>query len=222
MIRVLVADDQSLLRAGFRMIIDAQPDMRVVAEASDGADALEGVRRHRPEVVLMDIRMPVLDGIAATRRITATSDGPRVVILTTWDLDEYVFEALSAGASGFLLKDVPPEDLVRAIRVTAAGDALCAPSVTRKLIEAYTSGRTPTPGTVALDSLTEREREILELVARGLSNAEVGQRLHVGESTVKSHVGHILGKLELRDRVQAVILAYEAGLVRPGMREARG
>jgi DNA-binding NarL/FixJ family response regulator len=220
MIRVLVADDQSLVRAGFRMIIDAQPDMRVVADASDGADALEGVRRHRPDVVLMDIRMPVLDGIAATRRIATTADAPRVVILTTWDLDEYVFEALSAGASGFLLKDVPPEDLVRAIRVTAAGDALCAPSVTRKLIEAFTSGRATTTAAVALDSLTEREREILELMARGLSNGEVGQCLHVGESTVKTHVGHILGKLELRDRVQAVILAYEAGLVRPGMQEA--
>ena len=206
------------------MIIDAQPDMRVVAEASDGMEAVDGVRRHGPDLVLMDIRMPVLDGIAATRRIT-TSTTPakaRVVILTTWDLDEYVFEALTAGASGFLLKDVPPEDLVRAIRVTMAGDALCAPSITRRLIEAFTSGRPQASGDTVLAELTERERDILELVARGLSNVEIAQRLHLGESTVKTHVGHIFDKLELRDRVQAVILAYEAGLVRPGSPEPDG
>ena len=206
------------------MIIDAQPDMRVVAEASDGAEAVNGVRRHRPDLVLMDIRMPVLDGIAATRRITASAGPakPRVVILTTWDLDEYVFDALTAGASGFLLKDVPPEDLVRAIRVTAAGDALCAPSITRRLIEAFASGRTPASSDIMLAELTERERDILALVARGLSNLEIAQHLHLGESTVKTHVGHIFDKLDLRDRVQAVILAYEAGLVRPGSADPDG
>jgi len=216
--RVLIADDQALVRAGFRMIIDTQADMRVVAEAADGVEAADAVRRHRPDLVLMDIRMPRLDGIEALRRIVASHEPapPRVVMLTTWDLDEYVFEALTAGASGFLLKDIPPEDLIRAIRVTAAGDALCAPSVTRRLVEAFaTSGRQVVASGV-LAQLTDRERDILELVARGLTNAEIATRLVVAESTVKTHVSHLLDKLELRDRVQAVILAYEVGLVRPG------
>ena len=214
--RVLIADDQALVRAGFRMIIDAEEDMRVVGEAADGSEAVEQSRRATPDIVLMDIRMPNMDGIEATRRLTAAGNGARVIILTTYDLDEYVFEALGAGASGFLLKDVPPEDLVRGIRVTAQGEALLAPSVTRRLIEQFASSR-PAPGT-SLESLTEREVEVLTLLARGLSNAEIAGKLFVGESTVKTHVGHILEKLGLRDRVQAVIAAYEAGLVKPGAR----
>ena len=215
-IRVLVADDQALVRAGFRMIIDAEGDMCVVAEANDGRDAVELTRRTAPQVVLMDIRMPNVDGIEATRRLTASGTVPRIIILTTYDLDEYVFDALTAGASGFLLKDVPPEDLVKAIRVTAAGDAMLAPSITRRLIEQFARQRPVTPGTDRLAGLTERELEVLRLMARGLSNAEIAGRLFLGESTVKTHVGHILDKLGLRDRVQAVILAYEAGLILPG------
>jgi DNA-binding NarL/FixJ family response regulator len=219
---VLVADDQALVRAGFCMIIDAQEDMRVVAEAGDGVEAVDRSRRTLPQVVLMDIRMPAMDGIEATRRLTApgSTAPPRVVILTTYDLDEYVFDALAAGASGFLLKDVPPEDLVRAIRVAAEGEALLAPTVTRRLIEQFARARPAAPDAGRLEALTQREVEVLRLLARGLSNAEIAATLFLGESTVKTHVGHILDKLHLRDRVQAVIAAYEAGLVRPGQPDA--
>ncbi len=210
MIRVVIADDQALVRAGFRLIVESQPDMQVAGEAADGQEAIDLVRREKPDVVLMDIRMPRVDGLAATRQVASTT---RVVILTTHELDEYVFDALSAGASGFLLKAAPPEDLIRAIREVASGDALLAPSVTRRLIEEFAkrpepSGHRPKE----LDSLTEREVEVLREVARGLTNAEIAERLHVAETTVKTHVAHVLDKLELRDRVQAVILAYEAGL----------
>ncbi|HXC78868.1 MAG TPA: response regulator transcription factor [Candidatus Acidoferrum sp.] len=213
-IRVAIADDQGLVRAGFRMIVGSQPDMEVVGEAGDGQAAIELVRREKPDVVLMDIRMPRMDGIAATRSITGSAGSPaRVVILTTYELDEYVFDALAAGASAFLLKAAPPEDLVQAIRVVAAGDALLAPSVTKKLIGEF--ARRPKPAARAakqIGLLTEREREVLTEVARGLTNAEIAARLHVAETTVKTHVAHVLDKLELRDRVQAVILAYETGL----------
>jgi len=221
-IRVLIADDQALLRAGFRMILDAQEDMEVVGEAGDGAQAVELTGRLLPHVVLLDIRMPNMDGIDATRRITARgpSSAPRVVILTTYDLDEYVFDALASGASGFLLKDVPPEDLVRAVRVAAEGEALLAPSVTRRLVEQFVRQRPAAEeATRRLAALTDRETEVLRLVARGMSSAEIAATLFLGESTVKTHVGHILEKLDLRDRVQAVILAYEAGLVRAGQLE---
>jgi DNA-binding NarL/FixJ family response regulator len=213
-IRVAIADDQAMVRAGFRMIVESQPDLRVAGEASDGQEAVDLVRRERPDVVLMDVRMPRLDGIAATREVAGMT---RVVILTTFELDEYVFDALAAGASAFLLKAAPPEDLVRAIRVVAGGDALLAPSVTRRLIEEF--AKRPEPSNKKpkeLDSLTERELEVLKEIARGLTNSEIGARLHVSETTVKTHVAHLLDKLELRDRVQAVILAYEAGLVVPG------
>jgi DNA-binding NarL/FixJ family response regulator len=221
-IRVLVADDQALVRAGFRMIIDAQEDMEVVAEADDGVEAVDRSRRTLPHVVLMDIRMPTMDGIEATRRLTRPGSNmpPRVVILTTYDLDEYVFDALAAGASGFLLKDVPPEDLVRAIRVTAEGEALLAPTVTRRLIEQFAMARPAALDAGRLAALTDREVEVLRLLARGMSNAEIAGTLFLGESTVKTHVGHILDKLQLRDRVQAVIAAYETGLVRPGQADA--
>jgi DNA-binding NarL/FixJ family response regulator len=211
LIRVAIVDDQAMVRAGFRMIIQSQPDMEFCGEAADGHDAIELVRREHPDVVLMDIRMPRMDGIEATRQVSGTT---RVVILTTFELDEYVFDALAAGASAFLLKAAPPEDLLRAIRVVAEGDALLAPSVTRKLIEEF--ARRPEPAAAKpkqLDSLTERELEVLQEVARGLTNAEIAQRLHVSETTVKTHVAHMLDKLELRDRVQAVILAYQSGLV---------
>jgi DNA-binding NarL/FixJ family response regulator len=213
-IRVAIADDQAMVRAGFRMIVGSQPDMEVAGEAGDGQEAIDLVRRERPDVVLMDIRMPRVDGIAATRQITGgASSATRVVILTTYELDEYVFDALAAGASAFLLKAAPPEDLIRAIRVVASGEALLAPSVTRRLIEEF--ARRPEPAARKarqLDVLTERERDVLLEVARGLTNAEIASRLHVAETTVKTHVAHVLDKLELRDRVQAVILAYEAGL----------
>jgi len=211
MIRVALADDQALVRAGFRMIVASQPDMQVAGEAADGQQAVEMVNRERPDVTLMDIRMPRLDGIAATRQVAAIT---RVVILTTYELDEYVFDALAAGASAFLLKAAPPEELIRAIRVVASGDALLAPSVTRKLIEEF--ARRPEPQArkaTKLEALTDRERVVLGEVARGLTNAEIAARLHVAETTVKTHVAHVLDKLDLRDRVQAVILAYEAGLV---------
>ena len=199
-----------MVRAGFKMIVQSQPDMQVAGEAADGHEAIDLVNRERPDVVLMDIRMPRLDGIQATRKI---ADASRVVILTTFELDEYVFDALAAGASAFLLKAAPPEDLVKAIRVVAEGDALLAPSVTKRLIEEF--ARRPEPAAKKpkeIESLTEREREVLNEVARGLTNAEIAQKLHVSETTVKTHVAHVLDKLELRDRVQAVILAYEAGL----------
>jgi len=211
LIRVAIADDQAMVRAGFRMIVQSQPDLRVAGEAADGQEAIDLVKRERPDVVLMDIRMPRVDGIAATRQVAGLT---RVVILTTFELDEYVFDALAAGASAFLLKAAPPEDLIKAIRVVAAGEALLAPSVTRRLIEEFAKRPQPAPNkSKQLETLTEREREVLHEVARGLSNAEIAQRLHVSETTVKTHVAHLLGKLELRDRVQAVILAYEAGLV---------
>jgi len=217
-IRVLVADDQHLVRTGFRMILDTEDDIEVVAEAADGAEAVELAARHRPDVVLMDVRMPQVDGIEATRRLAARDvrDHARVLILTTFDLDDYVYAALRNGASGFLLKDTPAEELVRAVRVVAGGEALLAPSVTRRLIEEFSRGPArPTPPT-ELATLTEREHEVLGLMARGLSNAEIADELVLGETTVKTHVGRILTKLRLRDRVQAVVLAYESGLVTPG------
>jgi DNA-binding NarL/FixJ family response regulator len=217
-IRVVIVDDQALVRAGFKMILQAQPDIQVVGEAGDGQQALGLVRSLRPDVVLMDIRMPGLDGIEATRQITAESLPARVVILTTYDLDEYVFDALAAGATGFLLKHVPPEELVHGVRVAAGGDALLAPSVTRRLIAEFTKNRAPIqPRSKDLDTLTDRERDVLRYLARGLSNAEIAGELHVGEATVKTHVAHLLDKLELRDRVQAVIYAYEIGVVKPGL-----
>ena len=219
MIKVLVVDDQQLVRTGFRMICDAEPDLTVVGDAADGAAAVDECKRLSPDVVLMDIRMPVMDGVEACARITTTAEPARVLMLTTFDLDDYVYSALRAGASGFLLKDTPPEHLVEAIRTVAAGDALLAPSVTRRLIEAF--ARTPTPATTAssqsqVASLTERELDVLGLMARGLSNAEIADKLYLGETTVKTHVGRVLMKLGLRDRVQAVVFAYENGLVVPG------
>jgi len=216
-IRVLLVDDQALVRAGFRMILEAQPDIEVVGEAEDGQKAIDAARNLRPDVVLMDIRMPGLDGIEATRRLTASGSPARVVILTTYDLDEYVFDALAAGATGFLLKHVPPEELVRGVRVAAGGESLLAPSVTRRLIEEFAKHRTPVRSSKELDSLTERERDVLRLLAKGMSNPEIAADLHVGEATVKTHVAHVLDKLDLRDRVQAVIFAYEVGLVKPGI-----
>jgi DNA-binding NarL/FixJ family response regulator len=210
-IRVLVADDQSMVRAGFRMLLSGEPDIEVVAEASNGAEAVDKAARFRPTVVLMDIRMPELDGLEATRRILAADDASRILILTTFDLDEYVYEALRAGASGFVLKDDPPEQLLAAIRTVAAGQALLSPSVTTRVIKQF--ARTPrTAPPKALDELTERELDVFRLVARGHSNAEIGRELYIGETTVKTHITHILQKLELRDRVQAVVLAHEAGL----------
>jgi DNA-binding NarL/FixJ family response regulator len=218
LIRVLVADDQGLVRAGFVKLLDAEDDMRVVGEASDGSEAIDQAAVTTPDVVLMDIRMPHVDGIEATRRIRLQPNPPRVVILTTFDLDEYVFDAIKAGASGFLLKDAPADQLVGGVRLVASGEALLAPSITRRLIEEFAK-RPPRPaadGPPELAELTSREREIMTLVARGMSNGEIAGRLVVGESTVKTHVGNILMKLDLRDRVQAVVLAYETGLVQPG------
>jgi DNA-binding NarL/FixJ family response regulator len=215
--RVVVADDQALVRTGFRMILTAD-GIEVVAEAGNGVEAIEAVRRTRPDVVLMDIRMPELDGLEAARRLLAgPDDGPRVVMLTTFDLDHYVYAALSAGASGFLLKDVTPEHLVAAVRLVRSGDALLAPSITRRLVERF-ARRDEATATVHRDlaALTPRELEVLRLLAQGLSNAELAGELHLSEATVKTHVARILGKLGLRDRVQAVVLAYETGLVAPG------
>ncbi|MGZ4388050.1 MAG: response regulator [Gaiellaceae bacterium] len=220
MIKVLIADDQALVRAGFRMILDAEGDVEVVGEATDGREAVAEARRTSPDVVLMDIRMPEQDGIEATRQLLGGSDGeggPRILILTTFDLDEYVYEALRAGASGFLLKDTPPEQLVAAIRVVAAGEALLDPSVTKRVIEEYVGKhRAQRPEPRGLSELTAREHEVLMLVARGLSNAEIARELFVSETTVKTHVARVLMKLGLRDRVQAVVLAYEHGVVEPG------
>jgi DNA-binding NarL/FixJ family response regulator len=217
-ISVLLADDQPLLRRGFRMILEAEPDLTVTAEAGDGAEAVELTRRQAPDVVLMDIRMPGTDGIEATRRITVAHPDVRVLVLTTFDLDEYAFGALRAGASGFLLKDVRPAELVAAIRTVAAGDAVVSPRVTRRLLEEYAQVLPPSGDQYPqLAALTDREREVLVLVARGLSNAELAASLYVSEATVKSHVGRILSKLGLRDRVQIVVLAYESGLIRPGV-----
>ena len=216
-IRVLLADDQALVRAGLRTILGSQDDIEVVGEAPDGELAVAMASRLRPDVVLMDVRMPVLDGIEATRRITRGGLRGRILILTTYELDEYVFDALGAGASGFLLKHAPPEELVQGVRLVAAGDSLLAPSVTRRLIEEFARRPAPTARPPeALVTLTERELEVLRLIARGLTNAEMAARLHVSETTIKTHVGHVLDKLDLRDRVQAVILAYEAALVTPG------
>jgi DNA-binding NarL/FixJ family response regulator len=218
-VRVLIADDQALVRAGFKMILDAEADVDVVGEASHGAEAVAMAERLQPDVVLMDIRMPELDGIEATRRvIAAAGDRPvRVLILTTFDLNEYVYEALRAGASGFLLKDVPPEQLVTGIRVVAEGEALLAPSITRRLIQEFAvTVPAPAEPPKGLDELTARELEVFKLVARGLSNAEIAEELIVGETTVKTHVARVLMKLGLRDRVQAVVLAYESGVAVPG------
>jgi DNA-binding NarL/FixJ family response regulator len=217
-IRVLVVDDQELVRSGFCVILDAADGITVVGEAADGEAAVSQVAAHQPDVVLMDIRMPGMDGLAATRQITSgPSAAPRVVILTTFDLDDYVYEALRAGASGFLLKDSPRHDLIAAVRAAAAGDALLAPSVTRRLIEAFARRPPETaPAPSRLASLTARERDVLLMLARGRSNAEIAVGLFVSEATVKTHVGNVLAKLGLRDRVQAVILAYETGLVVPG------
>jgi DNA-binding NarL/FixJ family response regulator len=216
-IRVLLCDDQALVRSGFRMILEAREDIEVVGEAEDGAQALELARRRRPDVILMDVRMPRLDGVEATRRLVEAGSEARVLILTTFDLDEYVYEALRAGASGFLLKDLQPAELVEAIRVVARGEALLAPTVTRRLLDRFAHALPGRPGEQppGLSSLTEREREVLGLLADGLSNAELAERLFLSETTVKTHVSSILRKLGLRDRVQAVVMAYQAGLVRP-------
>jgi DNA-binding NarL/FixJ family response regulator len=217
-VKLLLVDDQPLLRTGFRMVLGSEPDLDIVGEAGDGAEAVDLARRLLPDVVLMDIRMPRMDGVAATRAIVAARLPVRVLILTTFDLDEYVVGALRAGASGFLAKDVPAEDLVTAIRTVAAGDAVVAPRILRRLLERFAQVL-PDPNAGApreLDVLTEREREVLVQVARGQSNAEIARELQVSETTVKTHVGHVLTKLGLRDRVQAVVLAYESGLVRPG------
>jgi len=218
-IRVVVVDDQEIVRAGFAALLGTQADFSVVGTAADGEEAVEVCRTGRPHVVLMDVRMPVADGIEATRRVTADGKrSPRVIVLTTFDLDEYVYDALGAGASGFLLKDVTPTDFVAALRVIAAGDALLSPAVTRRLLDRYADRLPPVSDGrhAGLATLTEREVEVLKLVARGLSNREIADRLVLAEPTVKTHVSHVLDKLELRDRAQAVVLAYELGLVRPG------
>jgi DNA-binding NarL/FixJ family response regulator len=214
-IRVLVADDQPLVRSGFRMVLEDRPDLELVGEAGDGAEAVSLVDELDPDVVLMDVRMPGLDGVEATRRLVAAGSRARILVLTTFDLDEYVYAAIRAGASGFLLKDVEPAELVDAIRVVAAGNALFGPAATERLVARF--GGEPDPAaTRTLDGLTEREREILRLMASGLSNAELAKQLHLSETTVKTHVSSVLRKLRVRDRVQAVIAAFEAGLVRPG------
>jgi DNA-binding NarL/FixJ family response regulator len=213
-IRVVLADDQALVRAGFRMILRAEPGIEVVGEAGNGLEAVARVEEHRPEVVLMDVRMPQLDGIQATARIAQSCPTSRVLVLTTFDLDEVVFGALRAGASGFLLKDAPEERLVTAIRVVAEGGSLFAPAVTRRLVEQF-ARQSPLPAPTSLSELTAKETEVLTMMARGLTNAEIARGLFITENTVKTHVAHILTKLDLRDRVQAVVLAYESGLIRP-------
>jgi DNA-binding NarL/FixJ family response regulator len=225
LVRVLVVDDQALVRAGFRMICEAEVDLTVVGEAADGVAAVELAARTAPDVVLMDIRMPAMDGVEACSRIVSAHEQVRVLILTTFDIDDYVYAALRAGASGFLLKDTPPEQLVEAIRVVAGGDALLSPSVTRRVIETFAASASPVPATplAGLDTLTEREHDVLKLMAKGYSNAEIAATLFLGEATVKTHVGRVLMKLGLRDRVQAVVAAYEHGIVTPGARtEAAG
>jgi DNA-binding NarL/FixJ family response regulator len=211
-IRVLVADDQSMVRAGFRMLLAGEDDIEVVAEASNGLEAVDKVARFQPTVVLMDIRMPELDGLEATRRILATDSAARILILTTFDLDEYIYEALRAGASGFVLKDDPPEQLIAAVRTVAAGDALLSPTITKRVISQFGRVARPTPPK-ELGDLSSREQEVFRLIARGLSNAEIGQDLYISETTVKTHVTHILQKLNVRDRVQLVVLAYQTGFV---------
>jgi DNA-binding NarL/FixJ family response regulator len=220
-IRILLVDDQALVRAGFRMILDAETEMAVVGEAADGHAAIEQARSLQPDVVLMDIRMPELDGLESMRRILADTEGnaaPKVLMLTTFDLDEYVYDALRAGASGFLLKDTPPEQLVAAIHVIAKGEALLSPSITRRVISEFVKGARPAQKAQfpQLEELTARELEVLKLIARGLSNAEIAKTLYVSETTVKTHVARVLMKLNLRDRVQVVVLAYESGVVQPG------
>jgi DNA-binding NarL/FixJ family response regulator len=210
-IRVLVADDQSMVRAGFRMLLAGEQDIEVVAEASNGLEAIDKAGRFHPNVILMDIRMPELDGLEATRRILAADPAARVLVLTTFDLDEYVYEALRAGASGFVLKDDPPEQLLAAIRVVAAGEALLSPAITKRVITQFTRAPRPTPPP-GIQELTERELDVFRLIARGLSNAEIGAELYISDTTVKTHITHILQKLDLRDRVQAVVLAHETGL----------
>jgi DNA-binding NarL/FixJ family response regulator len=220
MIRVLIVDDQALVRAGFHAILDGKDDIEVVAEAADGQQALTLARDLNPDVVLMDIRMPGLDGIQATRRLLSHDNAPKVLMLTTFDLDEYLYEAMRAGASGFLLKDVPRDQLIDAVRTVARGDALLAPALVRRLVEDFV--RRPPPGTRVppqVGELSARELDVLKLIARGLSNAEIATTLFLSEATVRTHLGHILGKLHLRDRVQAVVLAYESGLVTPGTHE---
>jgi len=216
MTSILIADDQALVRVGLRKILEVEPDASVVGEAADGEEAIREARRLRPDVVLMDIRMPVLDGIEATRRIVTNQPDAKVLILTTFGLDGYVFEALRAGASGFMLKDAPPEEIAAAVRVVAGGDALLAPAVTRSVVEEFARHRPAPVPPPALADLTARETEVLELLARGMSNAEICERLVVSEATTKTHVARILQKLGLRDRIQAVIYAYEAGVVTPG------
>jgi DNA-binding NarL/FixJ family response regulator len=217
MTSVLIADDQALVRVGLRKILEAEPDTTIVGEAADGEDAVAAARRLRPDVVLMDIRMPVLDGIEATRRIATAQPSTHVLILTTFGLDGYVYDALRAGASGFMLKDAPPEEIAAAVRIVAGGEALLAPAVTRSVIEEF-ARRQPAPAAApaVLDELTAREREVLDLLARGMSNSEICERLVISEATTKTHVARILQKLDLRDRVQAVIYAYESGIVQPG------
>lgn len=215
MIRILIADDQAMVRAGLRLILESQPDMEVAGEAADGEEALRAASVTRPDIVLMDIRMPRLDGISATKRLIEHDPAVRVLVVTTFDADQYVFEALRAGASGFILKESSPEQLVAAVRLIAAGDALLAPARTRRLIESQLRPR-PSTDTSGVDRLTEREREVLVLMARGLDNGQIASDLHVSDATVRTHVGHVLSKLGARSRAQAVVVAYESGLVRPG------
>jgi DNA-binding NarL/FixJ family response regulator len=218
-VRIVIVDDQEVVRAGFGMLLESQPDFCVVGDAADGAEAIGVCHQQQPDIVLMDVRMPVMDGIEATRRITAKAgddDRPRIIMLTTFDLDEHVYDALSAGASGFLLKAVTADRLFDAVRVVAAGEALLAPAVTRRLITEFARLRPPSRRSIPLDRLTPRETEVLRLIAEGLSNPEIAERLVVGEETVKTHVGRVLSKLGLRDRTQAVVAAYESGLVVPG------
>jgi DNA-binding NarL/FixJ family response regulator len=222
-IRVLIADDQALVRGAFRMMLETEPDIEVLGEAANGREAVEQAQLRKPDLVLMDVRMPGMDGIEATRRLLASADGPRVLMLTTFDLDEYVYEAMKAGASGFMLKNAPPDQLAAAVRTVASGEALLSPTITRRLIEEFVrrpraGGRSPDQ----LAELTDRELDVLCQVAQGLSNAEIAEALILGETTVKTHVNRILTKLRLRDRTQAAVLAYETGLVQPGSRETNG